>query len=265
MSEIYSERQKNSKAMYTDSPHDNFSYDRLNYGYSAFFDPLMDIKEKGNKKIYDIGCGGGYWFNLYEKYGFKKKNIVGLDQSATAILSLKNKGYDVCEGNALEMPFPDEVSDVTMSNGVIHHTVDSKKAFEELCRITKQHGEIFVGVYNIWHPYFFIVHKSTFLFRYIYWNVSRSVFKPVYFATNLVLQAYSLLFRRGLLSKADVKRIVMDQVFTPVAELFSHRKLEKYGKECGVTMLSSGLYHLFFMRYARFRKDITILNRKNSS
>jgi ubiquinone/menaquinone biosynthesis C-methylase UbiE len=255
MSEIDFEKQKNSKTMYTDSPQDYFSYDRLNYGYSVFLDPLMDIKEKENKKIYDIGCGGGYWFNLYKRYGFKKKNIVGLDQSATSVLSLKNKGYEVCEGNAIEMPFSDEVSDVTMSNGVIHHTVDSKKAFEELCRITKKHGEIFVGVYNIWHPYFFIVHKLTFPFRYIYWNISRSVYKPVYFAAYLALQAFSLLFLRRLLSKADVKRIVMDQIFTPVAELFSHGKLKKYGQECGVTMLSSGLYQMCFMRYARFRKD----------
>ena len=258
MSEVNSEKQRNSKAMYTDSPHDNFSYDRLNYGYSVFFDPLMEIKGKENKKIYDIGCGGGYWFNLYEKYGFFKKNIMGIDQSATAILSLKNKGYNVYIGNALEMPFPDSVSDITMSNGVIHHTVDSKKAFKELCRITKQDGEIFLGVYNIWHPYFFIVHKLTLPLRYIFWNVSQSVFKPVYFAAYFVSQVISLLFRRRLLSKADVKRIVMDQVFTPVAELFSARKLKKYGKECGMTMLSSGLYNLFFMRYARFRKDTTV-------
>ena len=50
---------KKSKTIYTDSAHDNFSY-----GYSAFFDPVKDIKEKENKKICDIGCGGGYWFNL---------------------------------------------------------------------------------------------------------------------------------------------------------------------------------------------------------
>ena len=261
MSESIFKKQRNSKEMYTDSPHDNFSYDRMNYGYSNFFEPLIDIKEKENNKIYDIGCGGGYWFSLYEKYGFKKQNIVGLDQSATAILAKKNKGFIVCQGNALEMPFPDEVSDVTISNGVIHHTVDSKKAFEELCRITKPNGKIFVGVYNIFHPYFFIIHKLTFPFRFIYWNISKSIFKPIYFCAYIVLQVYSLLFRRVLLNKVDVKRILLDQVFTPVAELFSHGKLLKYGKEFDVTIVASGFYHFFFMRYAVFRKDQTILSK----
>ena len=35
-----------------------------------------------------------------------------------------------------------------MSDGVIHHTLDTKKAFDEICRVTKRDGFIFLGIYG---------------------------------------------------------------------------------------------------------------------
>jgi SAM-dependent methyltransferase len=250
---LKSDKARNSKRMYTDYPYNKFGYDRTRLS-SKFLDLLIDVKDKKNKNVYDIGCGGGYWFDVYEKQGFSKENIVGLDQSTSAVKIIKEKGYTVYEGDALNLPFADEVSDITICNGVIHHTVDSRKAFSELCRITKNGGEIMVSVYNIWHPYYFFVHKLSFPLRYAYWNITKSVFPPVYLLTYGIIQITSLLIYLRLQKHYDVKRLLMDEVFNPVVELFSLRKLKRYGVSSGLTFITGGYYFFNSMLYARFTK-----------
>ena len=242
-----------SKQMYSDSPFGKFSYDRAR-SKKKFFNVLMNIKNKEYKKLYDIGCGQGYWFNIYEKLGFRKDNIVGLDQSRTSIKELKKKGYAVYEGDVLNLPFPNEVSDLTICNGVIHHTANSFKAFSELCRITKKRGGIIICVYNIWNPYFLFVYKLTFPLRYFYWNISKSIFTPTYIISYFLVQLLFLILFGRFQNKDTIKTLLMDQVFTPFAELFSQRKIKNYGSINNLTLLDEGLHTYCLMRYARFIK-----------
>ena len=41
----------------------------------------------------------------------------------------------------------------------VSNVSEIKKAFSEICRITKTGGTIVVMVYNIWNPYFLLVNK----------------------------------------------------------------------------------------------------------
>jgi hypothetical protein len=46
----------------------------------------------------------------------------------------------------------------------------------------------------------------------------------------------------------------MDQVFVPVAETFSARKIRGYGQASGLTLVEEGVFFLGLMRYAKFKK-----------
>jgi SAM-dependent methyltransferase len=239
--------------MYTETPHADHGYERRRYS-ERFFDLLADIEGKEHRTIYDIGCSAGNWFYVYEEHGFKQENIVGLDQSTSAVEKAKKKGYTVHEGTVLDLPFPDEVADVTITHGVIHHTVDSQRAFEQLCRITKRGGWLLVSVYNVWSPFFLIVHRLTFPLRYVYWNITKSIYIPTFILTYPIVQIGILVLFGKFGTNIDVKRLLMDQVFVPAAETFSARKLRGYGQACGLTLVEEGVFHLGLMRYAKFKK-----------
>lgn len=249
------DKSKNSKEMYTNFSFGQFQYDRMKFN-QVFIRLFEDIKNKKQKRIYDIGCGRGYWFDLYQRMGFKKENITGIDQSTSAIKELKQKEYSAYEADALQLPFSDEVSDITVANGVIHHTVDPFKAFKELCRITKSGGGvIIITVYNLWHPYRILVHKLTFPLRYYYWNISKRISIPVFYIGGLGIQIIAILLLHRFLKKSVVKTMVMDEIFSPVAKLFSRRDMIKYGNSMNVTLMEEGLYSFGTMRYAKYKKQ----------
>ena len=51
-------------------------------------------------------------------------------------------------GDNLKLKFKDNSSDITMSQGVIHHTLDMFKSLSELIRVTKKGGNILLLVYG---------------------------------------------------------------------------------------------------------------------
>lgn len=244
-----------SKAMYIKTNFGDFDYDRTRFNHHLF-DLLSRVDNKPKRQLFDIGCGTGYWFPHYQAMGFKKEYITGCDQSASALRMPHAQGYRVVEGDALKLPFADGVSQFTICNGVIHHTVDSVAAFDELCRITSPGGELLVSVYNIWNPYFLLMHKLTWPLRYCYWNVSKAILIPVFLIFFLLIQPLSLLLFQEFRKPRDVEKLLMDQMFTPVAELFSRRKLKRYAERNGLIPLEEGYFALFMMFYIRFSKPL---------
>jgi SAM-dependent methyltransferase len=242
-----------ARSMYNDHNFGRFSYGSKRHTYNPL---LLEFLEQANtdRDIFDIGCGAGFWLEIYKKYGFPKTRIHGLDLAPANAKNLSEQGYDVRAGNAMEMEFEDSIADYTVSSGVIHHTPDSLKAFKEIVRITKPGGRIFINVYNFYNPYFWIVHKMTYPLRLFYWHVSEKIVDVIFPPVYLVMAMLSRLILRAPLDRKSAMTLFMDQVMTPRAELFTKRKLTRYGNAAGVSAKKFRHNKAFLMLSAIFEK-----------
>lgn len=118
----------------------------------------LDFSKLKGKKILDVGCGQGTISKILSEAG---ANVYGIDLSETSINYVK-KNYPeikVKVGNALKIDFPNNYFDIVVCIGVLHHTPDTRKGFEECVRITKPGGKILILLYTKYH-YYPLVYKT---------------------------------------------------------------------------------------------------------
>ena len=100
-------------------------------------------------KILDLGCGTGT-LTLMLKHAHPEAEITGMDGDSQVldIARQKSRGKDIQwdEGLASSLPYPDSVFDRVVTSLVIHHLVtdDKRRAFKEIYRVLKPHGELHV-------------------------------------------------------------------------------------------------------------------------
>jgi len=105
---------------------------------------LIKTALKDSKKIIDLGCGYGHLLQSIQKK-YPKKKLFGVEISPVRVDSLKEnikgdfKCADVCKTG-----FKDNSFDLTISTQVIEHLSDDKQLVEELSRITKKNGHVYV-------------------------------------------------------------------------------------------------------------------------
>jgi len=231
-------------------------YDQYNFGHYScgpkreLYDPFL-LKFlsaiRPGEKLYDMGCGSGFWMDRYVARGLAQKDIVGVDLSPKNIEAIRSRGFQAYCDNILELKLEDNVSDHTVCVGVIHHTSDPLVAFKQLVRITKPGGAIYLAVYNIWNPYYYIVHKATFPLRYWYWHKNKKILNFVLPLAKLLIQPFSLLFFREFLDDKTIKTLFMDQVMTPRADLFSKGKIRNWASQNGCAVKEIRYIKCFLM------------------
>jgi len=111
-------------------------------------DFLDNIPE--NSKVADIGCGNG-------KAILYKRDLLwsGCDNSKNLVKICEDRGLNVRIGDVLNIPYKDNIYDYTICIAVIHHLSTQEKrmkAVEELVRITKPGGQIFILVWSMDQP-----------------------------------------------------------------------------------------------------------------
>src|ERR1700687_5070467 len=86
--------------------------------------------------------------------------MVCLDLSLNSLRRCReiNTEAEIIHGNALELPFPDDSFDHSISIGVLHHTPNCRQGFKELARVTAPGGTVVVFLYNYWSIYNPIYH-----------------------------------------------------------------------------------------------------------
>ena len=225
----------NVKVLYGRYPFGDFEYDRSKY--NPLLKDFLKLRKKGNI-LYDIGCGNGYWFRIYSLYGFTKNKIRGVDLSRKSVEHLNRLGYRVIEGNVLGLNLTHNVSDMTVCDGVIHHTADPSKSFRELVRITKPNGHIYINVYNKFHPYHYIVYWAAWPLRYAYWNINKKAVVPFQDMAVPILKFVLFLLTRKVVTSKTARTIFMDQVITPYAHLFTKNELINLAKRNGCKVMS---------------------------
>lgn len=116
--------------------------------------PLLDLK---GKSVLEIGPGAGGHSSLFAKYGAAMTSIDITEERARATQAKFDlMGASTCQamqGDAENLPFADATFDIVYSNGVLHHTPDTEKAFSEVYRVLKPGGRTVVMLYckSSWH------------------------------------------------------------------------------------------------------------------
>lgn len=100
-----------------------------------------------SSSLLEIGCGNGK--NLQYR---KDLNSVGVDFVPNFVRLCKEKGLNVLEANALDLPFPDETFDFAISIAVFHHLSTEERrirALREMKRVLKKGGRGLVVCWGI--------------------------------------------------------------------------------------------------------------------
>lgn len=147
--------------------HPLLSYEFEEPGSPKFFDELDRVKREDierfamkywdfpawrGKNVLDIGCGPGWVTVQYAAAGAKVSSV---DLTSAAVeLCKKHLDYrgltaDVRQGNAEQLPFPDNHFDMVFSSGVLHHTPNTQKSFHESFRVLKPGGTAKITLYRL--------------------------------------------------------------------------------------------------------------------
>jgi len=107
------------------------------------------------KVILDAGCGNGRY--TYEAGSRAKGLVIGIDIGYGSVSSAYTNTEElenviIMQGNLLDLPFKDGVINSAFSNGVLHHTGDTEKAFNEVARTVATHGVFVAHVYHKLNP-----------------------------------------------------------------------------------------------------------------
>jgi SAM-dependent methyltransferase len=105
----------------------------------------------------DAGCGSGRWTYALVELGAK---VVGFDLTPGGVESAQEALGDrgdvaICQANIFEPPLLPGAFDFVMSWGVLHHTPDTRKAFESVAQLVKPGGTLYVMVYERHSPAMF--------------------------------------------------------------------------------------------------------------
>lgn len=117
-----------------------------------FAERFWDFAASRGKNVLDVGCGPGW---LTVNYALAGAYVTAVDLTASAVritnvvLASKSLNADVRVGNAESLPFTDAIFDQVVSSGVMHHTPDSLKAFQESLRVTKPGGTGLITLYRL--------------------------------------------------------------------------------------------------------------------
>ena len=111
-------------------------YDTIGLNYANLRKPdpriarRISTKLAGAQTILNVGAGAG----SYEPEGLK---ITAIEPSIEMIKQRPPSDAILIQGNAEELPFPDNSFDASMAVLTIHHWSDPQKGIEEMLRVTK--------------------------------------------------------------------------------------------------------------------------------
>jgi ubiquinone/menaquinone biosynthesis C-methylase UbiE len=111
--------------------------DELEAGFVRRFGAGLDVLE--------VGCGTGLVLQRIQRFA---RSATGVDLSPGMLERARQRGLDVSEGSATELPFPDAAFDVTCSFKVLAHVPDVERALSEMLRVTRPGGHVLAEFYN---------------------------------------------------------------------------------------------------------------------
>jgi len=111
----------------------------------------FDLGWLKGKRCLDAGCGGGRYSVAMARQGTLE--VVGVDVSKQGIEDARKRSADIPnltfqQASVLDLPFEDESFDFVLSSGVLHHTPDPDKGLDEVTRVLKSGGLLYLMLYG---------------------------------------------------------------------------------------------------------------------
>jgi SAM-dependent methyltransferase len=196
---------------------------------------LLDVIDALPKDalVLDVGCGPG---RVLSYLGFRGASCIGLDRSAKSIAIIVGRHHlPGAVADNLHLPVLDEVADLVITDGVMHHTGDPPRAFTEDCRIVKRGGRLYVAVYRPGGRY-------EFLYRYPGWFVrlllksdatkwiAHSTFLPLYYLAHKLKSKNNVTWQ-------GAKNLFYDYFASPHVAFLSRQDVEALGAAHGMELL----------------------------
>jgi 2-polyprenyl-3-methyl-5-hydroxy-6-metoxy-1,4-benzoquinol methylase len=109
----------------------------------------LNPEDLAGKTVLDAGCGGGRLARVIAPHC---KEFVGLDYSIAV-----DKAYELCKNDPHahfiqcdinRQPFKKALFDFVYSHGVLHHTPDTKRSFDNLPALVKPGGMMYIAVFR---------------------------------------------------------------------------------------------------------------------
>lgn len=148
----------------TDSRHEtknqknkeSFEFEWFNYRVEMGNEQKIFLEETqisadsfNNKLVLDVGCGMGRYTRIPVQLGAE---VVGMDLGLSVNKAYENlKTFGNChiiQADLMFPPFADATFDIIYSLGVLHHTPDTKAAFNSISGLVKEKGDVSVWVYG---------------------------------------------------------------------------------------------------------------------
>jgi uncharacterized protein YbaR (Trm112 family) len=137
------------------------------------------------KRLLDVGVGAGRFAEVVSRWGGE---VVGVDLSFAVDAAYENVGkranVHIVQADLFRLPFLEGTFDSMYSIGVLHHTPDTKKAFDAVVPYLKPDGEFAVFLYAFGHYSYF-----SDLWRKV---TTRVPYKIMYYLTAFSIPLYYL-------------------------------------------------------------------------
>ncbi len=93
----------------------------------------------------DIGCGSGSYLAVMRSRGWK---VRGVEPNAYGVENGRRAGFDIFHGTLLQAEFPPGSFDYVRSNHSFEHMPNPVEVLDEIYRIVRPGGKVFIGVPN---------------------------------------------------------------------------------------------------------------------
>ncbi|MBN8249339.1 MAG: methyltransferase domain-containing protein [Verrucomicrobia bacterium] len=116
---------------------------------NRFFNSTRWPRELAGQTVLEAGCGAGRFTEVVVRTG---ATLVSLDYSAAVEANFRSNGHHpnllIVQGDIYAMPFPADSFDRVFCLGVLQHTPDVHRSFQQLPRYLKPGGALAVDVYK---------------------------------------------------------------------------------------------------------------------
>lgn len=164
------------------------------------------------KRCLDVGCGGGRYTMAMALMG--ASSVIGVDVGGSGLEDARQRGHALAldqvgfqVASALDLPFSDGEFDFVCCSGVLHHTPGVERGLQEIHRVLKPGGSVYLLLYGAGG---------------LYWPL------------NLVMRSYAQALGQDEVERcvqaagiaANKRRTVLDDLFVPILETYTRERVD---------------------------------------